>query len=47
MARTYLGREDILLVDLDLRDNAYCQFEFDVVGHYSKSDVFHLLINEE
>lgn len=29
------GKEDILLADLDLRDIAYSQFDFDVVGHYS------------
>jgi nitrilase len=32
---------------LDLRDIAYSQFDFDVVGHYSRPDVFQLLVNEE
>lgn len=41
------GKEDILIADLDLRDIAYSQFDFDVVGHYSRPDVFQLLVNEE
>lgn len=41
------GKEDILITDLDLRDIAYSQFDFDVVGHYSRPDVFQLLVNEE
>lgn len=41
------GQEEILLADLDLRDIAYSQFDFDVVGHYSRPDVFQLLVNEE
>ncbi|UKL00554.1 carbon-nitrogen hydrolase family protein [Brevibacillus brevis] len=41
------GREEILYADLDMRDIAYSQFDFDVVGHYSRPDVFTLLVNEE
>lgn len=41
------GKEEILLADLDLREIAYSQFDFDVVGHYSRPDVFQLLVNEE
>nr|UQM69628.1 nitrilase [Bacillus wiedmannii] len=41
------GKEEILIADLDLRDIAYSQFDFDVVGHYSRPDVFQLLVNEE
>ncbi|GED59476.1 carbon-nitrogen hydrolase family protein [Brevibacillus formosus] len=41
------GREEILCADLDIRDIAYSQFDFDVVGHYSRPDVFTLLVNEE
>lgn len=33
------GKEDILIVDLDLRDIAYGQFDFDVVDHYSRPNV--------
>jgi nitrilase len=41
------GKEDILIADLDLRCIAYSQFDFDVVGHYSRPDVFQLIVNEE
>ncbi|MBB3908701.1 carbon-nitrogen hydrolase family protein [Anoxybacteroides rupiense] len=41
------GKEEMLIADLDLRDIAYSQFDFDVVGHYSRPDVFQLLVNEE
>jgi nitrilase len=41
------GREEILLADLDLRLIAYSRFDFDVVGHYARPDVFQLLVNEE
>jgi nitrilase len=41
------GREEILIADLDLRLIAYSQFDFDVVGHYARPDVFQLLVNEE
>ncbi|MGP3609117.1 carbon-nitrogen hydrolase family protein [Anoxybacteroides rupiense] len=40
-------KEEMLIADLDLRDIAYSQFDFDVVGHYSRPDVFQLLVNEE
>ncbi|ERI09839.1 carbon-nitrogen hydrolase family protein [Aneurinibacillus aneurinilyticus] len=41
------GREDMLIADLDIRDVAYSQLDFDVVGHYARPDVFQLLVNEE
>jgi nitrilase len=41
------GKEEILIADLDLRRIAYSQFDFDVVGHYSRPDVFQLIVNEE
>jgi nitrilase len=41
------GQEDILITDLDMRCIAYSQFDFDVVGHYSRPDVFQLIVNEE
>jgi len=41
------GKEEILITDLDLREIAYSQFDFDVVGHYSRPDVFQLVVNEE
>ncbi|CEH32267.1 nitrilase [Aneurinibacillus migulanus] len=41
------GCEDMLIADLDMRDIAYSQLDFDVVGHYARPDVFQLLVNEE
>ncbi|NHM32450.1 carbon-nitrogen hydrolase family protein [Neobacillus terrae] len=41
------GHEDILIADLDLREIAYSRFDFDVVGHFARPDVFQLLVNEE
>ncbi|MBO1510107.1 carbon-nitrogen hydrolase family protein [Metabacillus bambusae] len=41
------GKVEILIANLDLRDIAFSQFDFDVVGHYSRPDVFQLLVNEE
>ncbi|CAD6554222.1 Nitrilase [Paraburkholderia kirstenboschensis] len=39
--------EDALLVqDLDLGDLARGKFDFDVVGHYARPDVFRLHVNE-
>ncbi|WCN39187.1 carbon-nitrogen hydrolase family protein [Aneurinibacillus uraniidurans] len=41
------GHEDILLADLDLRLIPYSRFDFDVVGHYARPDIFQLVVNEE
>jgi nitrilase len=41
------GKEDILYASLNLQDIAYSQFDFDVVGHYSRPDVFQLVVNDE
>ncbi len=41
------GREETLLADLDLDLVVQSRFDFDVVGHYARPDVFQLLINEE
>jgi nitrilase len=40
-------REDILFADLDLAEVAKGKFDFDVVGHYARPDVFQLLVNEK
>lgn len=47
IAEPVFGREDMLIADLDMRDIAYSQLDFDVVGHYARPDVFQLLVNEE
>jgi nitrilase len=38
--------ETILTADLDLDDIGRGKFDFDVAGHYSRPDVFTLLVNE-
>lgn len=38
--------ETILTADLDLNDIGRGKFDFDVVGHYSRPDVFQLTVNE-
>ena len=40
------GEECILTADLDRADLARAKFDFDVVGHYSRPDVFRLVVNE-
>ncbi len=39
--------EGILTADLDLDDVSRGKFDFDVVGHYARPDVFQLIVNEE
>src|SRR5262249_42118183 len=38
--------ETILTATLDLNDIGRAKFDFDVVGHYSRPDIFKLLVNE-
>lgn len=40
-------QEGILFADLDLGAIARSKFDFDVVGHYARPDVFQLTVNEE
>jgi nitrilase len=40
------GKEGILYADLDLSEIARGKFDFDVVGHYARPDVFKLIVNE-
>jgi nitrilase len=39
--------EMILTADLDLDDVVRGKFDFDVVGHYARPDVFQLRVNEQ
>lgn len=39
--------ERILTADLDLSDIPRAKYDFDVVGHYSRPDIFRLHVNEE
>ncbi len=41
------GEECILTADLDRGDLARARFDFDVVGHYARPDVFRLEVNEQ
>jgi nitrilase len=36
-----------LTADLDMGDIARGKFDFDVVGHYARPDVFRLHVNEQ
>jgi nitrilase len=38
--------ETILTATIDRRDRIRGQFDLDVVGHYSRPDVFRLLVDE-
>jgi len=39
-------KEGMLLAELDLAEVAGAKFDFDVVGHYARPDVFRLIVNE-
>lgn len=41
------GEECILTADIDRADLARAKFDFDVVGHYARPDVFRLEVNEQ
>jgi predicted amidohydrolase len=46
LAGPVFGREEILVADLDLGEIPRSKLDFDVVGHYARSDVFRLQVNE-
>ncbi|GIN90137.1 carbon-nitrogen hydrolase family protein [Siminovitchia terrae] len=41
------GEEKILYADIDLNKIAEAQFDFDVVGHYARPDIFQLTVNKQ
>ena len=41
------GEECVLVADLDRAELVRAKFDFDVVGHYSRPDVFRLEVNEQ
>jgi nitrilase len=47
LAGPCFGAETILTATLDLDDIGRGKFDFDVAGHYSRPDVFHLTVNEQ
>lgn len=46
LAGPYFEGETILTADLDLNEIGRGKFDFDVVGHYSRPDVFQLVVDE-
>lgn len=46
LAGPYFDAETVLTATLDLNDLGRAKFDFDVVGHYSRPDVFTLTVNE-
>jgi nitrilase len=46
LAGPHFDGETILTADLDLGDIGRGKFDFDVAGHYSRPDVFRLVVNE-
>lgn len=47
LAGPLYDQEGILFADLDLGAIARSKFDFDVVGHYARADVFQLIVNEK
>ena len=47
LAGPLYDQEGVLYADLDLGEIAQGKFDFDVVGHYARADVFKLVVNEE
>lgn len=47
LAGPVYGEECVLVADLDRADLARAKFDFDVVGHYARPDVFTLHVNEQ
>jgi nitrilase len=47
LAGPVFGEETVLTADLDRSDLARAKFDFDVVGHYARPDVFRLEVNEQ
>ena len=46
LAGPLFDQEGILSATLDLGEIARSKFDFNVVGHYSRPDVFQLMVNE-
>ncbi len=47
LAGPLYDQEGILYAKLDLAEVAQSKFDFDVVGHYARPDVFQLIVNEQ
>ena len=46
LAGPLFDQEGTLIADLDLAEVARAKFDFDVVGHYARPDIFQLTVNE-
>ena len=46
LAGPHFDGETILTASLDLNEIGRGKFDFDVAGHYSRPDVFQLIVNE-
>jgi nitrilase len=46
LAGPCFGSETIVTATLDMDEIGRAKFDFDVVGHYSRPDVFQLTVNE-
>jgi predicted amidohydrolase len=46
IAGPLFDQEGILCADLDMGEVSRARFDFDVVGHYARPDVFQLTVNE-
>ena len=46
LAGPLYDKEGMLFADLDLAEVARGKYDFDVVGHYARPDVFQLIVNE-
>ncbi|MEH6942420.1 carbon-nitrogen hydrolase family protein [Bacillus sp. JJ722] len=47
IAQPVFGEERIIYADINLDKIAESQFDFDVVGHYARPDIFQLTVNEK
>lgn len=47
IAEPVFGEEKIIYADINLDQIAESQFDFDGVGHYSRPDIFQLVVNEK
>jgi len=47
LAGPLYDQEGVLTADLNMGEIAQGKFDFDVVGHYARADVFKLLVNEQ
>jgi len=46
LVEPHFGSETILMADLDMAEIARGKYDFGVVGHYARPDVFQLIVNE-